>query len=127
VSGLYAVGMAGSVYVDVPEELAERLVDDGFRRAGVERGADLVNTVESATGFGADLVTILLARYQIPLFIRRLFGKGRDSERHNAKIVIEMDGRRMMVAVEYDDEPPDVMVRGMTALLEALTDDSSKS
>jgi hypothetical protein len=32
--------MAGGVYVNVPEPLADSLVGEGFRRAGINRGKE---------------------------------------------------------------------------------------
>jgi hypothetical protein len=117
--------MAVGVYVEVPQELADLLVDDGFRRAGTKRGIDMVDGIQIATGVGANLVTILLARHQIPRFVKRLwaFARGRKSG-GGAKLVIEVDGRRVAITLEHghSDEPPEAMLRGMTALFEALTD-----
>ena len=47
--------MVAGAYVNVPEELGESLIIDGFRKAGVERGVD----VGWALSAGANAVTIL--------------------------------------------------------------------
>jgi hypothetical protein len=127
-SAVYPGDMAGSVYVEVPPDLAERLVDDGFRRAGVKRGAGLAETAQAGIEVGANLVTILLAQYQIPEFLQHLraFVRGRREQRHSAKLVIEVDGRRMAISLEGErDEAGDIpvaLMRGMAALLSSLTD-----
>jgi hypothetical protein len=125
---VYPADMTGSVYVDVPQDLAKRLVDDGFRRAGVKRGSGLAETAQAGAEFGANLVTILLTQYQVPEFLKHLwtFMRGRRDERHSAKLVLEVDGRRMAISLEGESDDagdiPVALMRGMAALLSALTD-----
>lgn len=59
--------MADGVYVKVPKDLADCLVDDGFRSAGIERGID------SVLADGANLVTVLVGSHEISRFVGQLW------------------------------------------------------
>ncbi len=109
------------MYVKVPEELADSLADDGFRLAGTERGVELY--AETLLTTSANLVTVLVGSHEISRFIRHLWA----SARHRApgsKVVLERGGRRMAITLEHEgfgpDGPPETVMHGMTALLEAL-------
>lgn len=58
--------MADGVYVKVPKDLADCLVEDGFRQAGTERG------IESVLSDVANLVTVLVGSHEISRFVRHL-------------------------------------------------------
>jgi hypothetical protein len=129
VTGKYDADMVASMYVGVPQELADHLVEDGFRVAGVKRGVDLVEVTQVATGLGANFVTILLARYQIPTFVRRLWKsarRGTTTGRIGAQVVIELEGERTAITFEHqhtgDDEPPEVLFAALAAFFEKLVD-----
>jgi len=122
--------MTTGMYVKVPEPLAESLTEDGFRIAGTERGIELyVNAAGMLLGASANLVTMLVGRHEISRFIGHLWAsvRGRQAVNdHNMTVVLEKDGRRVAITLAHegfgDDGPPTVVVRGMSALLEALTD-----
>jgi len=120
--------MAAGAYVNVPEPLGESLADDGFRRAGVERGID----AGWALSADANLVTIFVGRHEIARFIAHLWASARGPRvraaphQHDLMVVIQHDNRRVAITVEHegfgDDRPPRAVVRGMTSLLEALAE-----
>src|SRR5690242_20154051 len=113
--------MTTGIYVKVPAALADCLIDDQFRYAGAPRG------VESAIADGANLVTVLIGSHEIALFVGHLWAT---AVRHRKKtsasestVVIEHDGRRLAITLEQegfgDEGPPEKVVQGMTALLQA--------
>ena len=117
--------MVGGVYVEVPEQLADTLITDGFRKAGVRHGVDPL----SALSAGANLVCIFVARHEIARFVAHLWAlaRGRAADReHNSMVVFEHRGQRVAISLNHegfgDDGPPPEVVRGLTALLEALTE-----
>ncbi|MDN3355816.1 hypothetical protein [Actinomadura sp. DC4] len=117
--------MATGVYIDVPQDLADLLAEDGFRRAGVKRGVEVVDAVQIGVGLGANLVTILLAKYQIPQFVKHWWNFARGggpAERRSVKITFEADGEPAALTFEHehDGPPPEVVVRAMIACLESL-------
>jgi hypothetical protein len=65
--------MVAGVYVEVPEQLADSLITDGFRRSGFRRGIDPVAAISA----GANLVTIFVARHEI-VRSSRTFGGQRE-------------------------------------------------
>jgi len=85
--------MAAGGYVVVPQKLADTLVADGFRKGGFRRGVDPLTALSA----GVNLVSIFVARHEIARSAAHLEGFG-------------------------DDGPPPEVVRGMTALLEAMTE-----
>jgi hypothetical protein len=117
--------MAVGFYVDVPADLAESLAADGFGCAGSERG--VADSALSALAAGANLTTVLVGTHEVVRFVRHLWAaahrNARDG-RHATTVVIEHDGRRVAFSLEHEgfdsDEPPDEVVRGMVALIEAL-------
>ena len=85
--------MAGGVYVNVPEPLADSLVGEGFRRAGINRGID----PGWALAAGANLVTIFVSRHEIAEFVARLWAAARGRaaiHTHDSMVVIENGNRR---------------------------------
>lgn len=66
--------MAASVYVKVPEDLADRLAEDGFRIAGTERGVELLADT-------ANLVTVQLGSHEISRFVGHLWAPWRSAVR----------------------------------------------
>lgn len=111
------------MYVKVPGDLANCLADDGFRVAGTERGA------ETLLADSANLVTVLVGSHEISRFVGHLWAsiRGRRNSRDGGvKVIVENKGRRLALTLEYDgfgdDGPPEKVVRGMTALFEALAD-----
>jgi hypothetical protein len=117
--------MVSGVYVEVPKELADNLVTDGFGKAGTRRGVDPLSTLSA----GANLVSIFVARHEIARFVAHLWAlaRGRAANReHNSMVVVEHRGQRVAISLDHegfgDDGPPPEVVRGMTALLEALTE-----
>jgi hypothetical protein len=121
--------MATGIYVRVPEELANRLLDDGFTSTGNKRGvADIMANA-------ANLVTILVGSHEIAPFVQHLWAAARhqadasDSGKNavsETKVIIERDGKRLAITLEQegfgDGGPPETVVRGMTALLQALSE-----
>jgi hypothetical protein len=66
--------MVASVYVEVPEQLADSLITDGFRRSAPRRGIDPLSAISAR----ADLVTIFVARHEVARFVaRRAAARGR--------------------------------------------------
>lgn len=124
--------MTVSAYVRVPEQLAESLSDDGFRTAGIVRGAEVyVDVAAAVVGTGANLVTVLVARHEISRFIAHLWAVSHHrapGDKHNMTVVVERGSRRVAITLEHagfdGNGPPEDVVRGMTALLEALADPS---
>jgi len=121
----YRVTMVSGVYVEVPKELADNLVTDGFGNAGARRGVDPL----SALSAGANLVSIFVARHEIARFVAHLWerARGRAANReHNSMVVFEHRGQRVAISLDHegfgDEGPPPEVVRGMTALLEAMTE-----
>jgi hypothetical protein len=121
--------MAAGAYVNVPEELGESLISDGFRKAGVERGVDVGWTLSA----GANVVTIFVARHEIARFIAHLWAcaRGRStptSGRPGSRLVFKDGDRWVAITLEHegfgDNGPPRAVVGAMTALLEELTDPS---
>jgi len=126
--------MGTGVYVTVPEDLANRLVDDGFNLAGGKRG------IETVLADSANLVTVLVGSHEIVRFVQHLWTSARrraaasDSEAttvSEARVIIERDGRRMVITLQQngfgDAGPPEKVVQGMTALLKALSEPDSKA
>jgi hypothetical protein len=114
--------MVAGVYVDVPEQLADSLITDGFRRFGFRRGIDPVAAIPA----GANLVTIFVARHEIARFVAHLWAaaRGRAANRnHESMGVFEHRGRRVTISLDHegsgDGGPPPEMARGMTGPLEA--------
>lgn len=65
--------MAGAVWVTVPDELGDTLLDDDF--AEPTRGADLATIADlvcTAAGFAANVVVVVSGRADITAFARRL-------------------------------------------------------
>jgi hypothetical protein len=117
--------MADGVYVKVPESLADELDRDGFRIAGGERG------FETVMADSANLVTVLVGGHEITRFIGQLWAAARrhgKSPGSGVKLTVERDGRRIELTLEHegfgDEGPPENVVRGMTALLKTLSDDT---
>ena len=50
--------MVAGVYVEIPEQLADSLAADGFRKSGFRRGFDPLSVISAR----ANLVTIFVAR-----------------------------------------------------------------
>lgn len=121
--------MATGVYVAVPEDLANCLIDDGFTVAGNKRGA------ENLIADSANLVTVLVGSHEIARFVRHLWASAprrratSDSNTaavSNASVTVERDGRRVTITLQQegfgDAGPPEQMVKGMTAMLQALSE-----
>lgn len=122
------------MYVTVPEDLANRLVDDGFNPAGGKRG------IETVLADSANLVTVLVGSHEITRFVQHLWTFARrrvaasDSEAtavSEAMVIIERDGRRVAITLQQNGfgnaGPPENVVQGMTALLQALSEPDSKA
>jgi hypothetical protein len=113
--------MVAGVYVEVPEQLADSLITDGFRRSGFRRGIDPVAAISA----GANLVTIFVARHGIARFVAHLWAaaRGRAANRdHESIAVFEHRGRRVTSSLDHEGSgggPPPEMARGMTGPLEA--------
>ena len=114
--------MVAGVYVEVPEQLADSLITDGFRRSGFRRGIDPVAAISA----GANLVTIFAVRHEIVRFVAHLWAaaRGRAANRdHESMVVFEHRGRRVTISLGHegsgDGGPPQEMARGMTGPLEA--------
>src|SRR6185437_9590510 len=114
--------MVAGVYVEVPEQLADSLITDGFRRSGFRRGIDPVAAISA----GANFVTIFVARHEIARFVAHLWAaaRGRAANRdHESMGVFEHRGRRVTISLGHegsgDGGPPPEMARGMTGPLEA--------
>jgi hypothetical protein len=121
------------MYVKVPGPLGESLAEDGFRIVGNERGIELyVNGAEMLLGATANLVTVLVGRHEISRFIIHLWASARgrkpihSAHQDGMTAVVERGGRRVAITLEHegfdDAGPPKTLVRGMSALLEALAD-----
>jgi hypothetical protein len=114
--------MVAGVYVEVPEQLADSLIRDGFRRSGFRRGIDPVAAISA----GANLVTIFVARHGIARFVAHLWAaaRGRAANRdHELMVVFEHRDRRVTISLDHEGSgdggsPPEV-VRGMTGPLDA--------
>ena len=114
--------MVAGVYVEVPEQLADSLITDGFRRSGFRRGIDPLSAISA----GANLVTIFVTRHEIARFVAHLWpaarcrAANRDQE---SMVVFEQHGRRVTISLDHegfgDGGPPADVVRGMTGPLEA--------
>jgi hypothetical protein len=130
----YCLIMGTGVYVTVSEDLANRLLDDGFSQAGGKRGAGTV------LADGANLVTVLVGSHEITRLVRHLWmsahrrGAAFDSGASaisETRVIIERDGRRVSIALQQegfgDDGPPEKVVQGMSALLQALSGPVSKT
>jgi hypothetical protein len=126
--------MASGVYVAVPKDLANCLIDDGFSPAGAKRG------IENVLADSANLVTVLVGSHEITRFVQHLWtsarrrGTGSDSGAtvvSEARVIIERDGRRMAITLQQegfgDAGPPEKVVQGMAALLQALSEPDSKN
>ena len=114
--------MVAGVYVEVPEQLADSLITDGFRRSGFRRGIDPVAAISAR----ANLVTIFVARHEIARFVAHLWAaaRGRAANRdHESMGVFEHRGRRVTISLDHegsgDGGPPPEVARGMTGPLEA--------
>jgi hypothetical protein len=117
--------MAVGFYVSVPEDLAESLVNDGFRRSGPVRG--VADDVFGALAAGANLTTVLVGAHEIGRLARHLWVAARrrtHNDTHVTTVVIEDDRRRVAISLEHQgfegDEPPEDAVEGMVALIKAL-------
>ena len=117
--------MVAGVYVEVPEQLADSLIRDGFRRSGFRRGIDPLSAISA----GANLVTIFVARHEIARFVAHLWAAARGravSRDHESMVVFEHRGRRVTISLDHegfgDGGPPPEVVHGMTGLLEALAE-----
>jgi hypothetical protein len=126
--------MATGVYVTVPEDLANHLIDDGFTPTGRKRG------IETVLADSANLVTVLVGSHEIKRFVQHLWTSARsraaasDSEAtaaSEARVIIERDGWRVAITLQQngfgDAGPPEKVVQGMTALLQALYEPDSKA
>lgn len=118
--------MADGVYVKVPKDLADCLVEDGFRESGTERG------IESVLSDVANLVTVTVGSQEISRFVAHLWAtvrRRRNSASPGVKLIVERGGRRVAITLEHegfgDSGPPEKVVRGMTALLTALSDNDT--
>ena len=118
--------MADGVYVKVPKDLADCLVEDGFRETGTERG------IESVLADVANLVTVLVGSHEISRFVAHLWAtvrRRRKSDSPGVKLIVEREGRRIAITLEHegfgDSGPPEKVVYGMTALLTALSDNGT--
>jgi len=83
--------MVAGVYVEVPEQLADSLITDGFRRSGFRRGIDPLSAISA----GANLVTIFVARHEIARFVAHLWAAARGravSRDHESMVVFEHRG-----------------------------------
>jgi len=117
--------MTAGLYVNVHGPLADSLIRDGFRQAGIKRGID----PGWALAAGANLVTIFVSRHEIAQFVVRLWAaaRGRPAIRaHDSMVIIEHGDRRVAITLEHEgfgqEGPPQAVVRGMTSLLEALAE-----
>ena len=105
--------MAGGVYVNVPEPLADSLVGEGFRRAGIKRGID----PGWALAAGANLVTIFASRHEIAEFVARLWAAARGRaaiHTHDSMVAIENGNRRAAITAalaELDEDRPAAVPR----------------
>jgi hypothetical protein len=132
--------MASGVYVAVPEDLANCLIDDGFSPAGAKRGIEnFLADGANVLAVSANLVTVLVGSHEITRFVQHLWTSARhrravsDSRAtavSEATVIIERDGRRMAITLQQegfgDAGPPEKVVQGMTALLQALSEPDSK-
>jgi hypothetical protein len=129
----YCPIMATGVYVTIPEDLANCLVDDGFNPAGARRG------IETALADSANLVTVLVGSHEMTRFVRHLWTSARRRSAASdsgatavseSRVIIERDGRRVAITLQQegfgDAGPPEKVVQGMTALLQALSEPASK-
>ena len=127
--------MATGVYVTVPKDLANRLLDDGFRDAGNNRG-----TAETLIADSANLVTVLVGSHEIARFVQHLWASARHRRANsdsstpavsNASVTVERDGRRVTITLQQegfgDAGPPETVVEGMAAMLQALYESDPKS
>jgi hypothetical protein len=117
--------MAPGGYVVVPQKLADTLIADGFRKGGFRRGVDPLTALSA----GANLVSIFVARHEIARFAAHLWAAARGhaaNREHDSMVAFEHRGRRVAIWIDHegfgDDGPPPEVVRGMTPLLEAMTD-----
>jgi hypothetical protein len=119
---IYRQTMAAGFYAQVPRDLADCLIQDGFRESGSERG------IETLLADSADIATVLVGAHEISQFVEHLWASIRRSKRvpkSGSKVIIERDGRRVAITLEHegfgDDGPPQAVITGMTALFEALS------
>lgn len=113
--------MTSAFYVQVPSDVAGRLVEDGFREAGAQRGIDAL------LGTSANLVTIAVGSHEISRFVRHLWDttwRHKRTPQAESKVIIEHDGRRVTITLEHEgfgeDGPPETVLAGLSALLAVL-------
>ena len=97
----YRVTMASGVYVEVPKQLADTLIMDGFRKAGVRHGVDPL----SALSAGANLVSIFVARHEIARFVAHLWALARGhvpNREHNSMVIFEHRGQRVAISLDHE-------------------------
>jgi len=118
--------MAADGYVVAPQKLADTLIADGFRKGGFRRGVDRLTAISA----GSNLVGIFVARHEIARFVAHLWAaaRGRAGNReHDSMVAFAHRGRRVAIRIDHegsgdDGPPPPEVVRGMTTLLEAMTE-----
>jgi hypothetical protein len=112
--------MTAGVYVDVPEDLAILLEEDDFVVVGVAKGpgTDALIAI-NATGLGAGLTTILLARHDIHRFIGHLCAWTRNRSPGVEVTVVHAVGE-LSVTYQVKNLPPDVARDLITSSLAPL-------
>jgi hypothetical protein len=127
--------MTAGMYVNVPEPLADALVEDGFREGGAERGIELyVNDAGILLGAASSFVTVFVARHEISRFIAHLWASvrhGKPDRPDGITVALQRGSQRVVITLEHegfdDEQPPRRVVHAMSALLEALADSDGRA
>jgi hypothetical protein len=125
--------MRDVLVVELPDDLADELIDDGFEEFIVFRGpaeyADAVLTVVSAgLAAGANAATIIVARDAITQFVAamRAWVRRKAASRPAAELTLDISARhvgtetRLRLEASAENGSPEIDTAALTALITSL-------
>lgn len=123
--------MSKLLYVDVPQDLADILFEDGFDEPYVSRSGDPITDsisaavvlANSVASVGANAVTILVGAGQLRLLGHNIIAwlRQRGGDSAELKATVRVNGRQLDVSIKVSGDPGESDTRALKDFSDALS------